>query len=102
MVAKLANTSIEAAISGFEAQKKSSDAQIAELRAMLSGTGEGSAGEIPARQRRRKFSAAARKRMQEAPARPAGEQSPRPWKGEWADKKAAWDVIDSLQFHVDH
>jgi hypothetical protein len=40
MAAKLTNTIIEAAIAGFEAQKKSIDAQIAELRAMLTGTSE--------------------------------------------------------------
>ena len=34
-MAKLTNTIIEAAIAGFEAQKKSIDAQIAELRGML-------------------------------------------------------------------
>ncbi|MGA2133768.1 MAG: hypothetical protein ABSH50_15855 [Bryobacteraceae bacterium] len=63
---KLTNTIIEAAINGFEAQKKSIDAQIAELRAMLSGTPRASAAEVPAKPRRRKFSAAAKKRMREA------------------------------------
>jgi hypothetical protein len=65
-MAKLTNTIIEAAIAGFEAQKKSIDAQISELRALLTGTSEGSADETKAKGTRRKFSAAARKRMREA------------------------------------
>jgi len=65
-MAKLTNTIIEAAIVGFEAQKKSIDAQIAELRGMLTGTSESSTEEAPAKATRRKFSAAARKRMREA------------------------------------
>jgi hypothetical protein len=64
-MAKLTNTIIEAAIAGFEAQKKSIDAQIAELRGMLTGAPV-AADEAPARGTRRKFSAAARKRMREA------------------------------------
>jgi hypothetical protein len=64
-MAKLTTTIIEAAIAGFEAQKKSIDAQIAELRAMLTGPPE-SAEEAPAKGTRRKRSAAARKRMREA------------------------------------
>ena len=63
---KLTTTIIEAAIAGFEAQKKNIDAQIAELRAMLSGTPVGSADEAPARRKRRKLSAASIKRMREA------------------------------------
>ena len=35
---------IHAAIAGFEAQKQRIDAQIAELRGMLNGTGSGSVG----------------------------------------------------------
>jgi hypothetical protein len=66
MAAKLTNTIIEAAIYGFEAQKKSIDAQIAELHGMLTGTSESSAEEAPAKGPRRKRSAAARKRMREA------------------------------------
>jgi hypothetical protein len=66
MAAKLTNTIIEAAIAGFDAQKKSIDAQIAELRGMLTGTSERSAEEAPAKGTRRKFSAASRKRMREA------------------------------------
>jgi len=66
MAAKLTNTIIQAAIDGFEAQKKTIDAQIAELRAMLTGAPETSAEAVPAKGTRRKFSAAARKRMREA------------------------------------
>jgi peptidoglycan hydrolase CwlO-like protein len=68
-MAKLTNTIIEAAIAGFEAQKKDIDAQIAELRGMLTGTAETpgeTAAVAPAIKGRRKFSAAARKRMREA------------------------------------
>jgi len=64
--AKLTNIIIEAAINGFEAQKKSLDAQIAELRAMLIGAADDSAAGATAKPKRRKFSAAARKRMREA------------------------------------
>jgi hypothetical protein len=64
-MAKLTNTIIEAAIAGFEAQKKSIDAQIAELHAMLTGTPE-PAEEAPAKGTRRERSAAVRKRMREA------------------------------------
>jgi hypothetical protein len=64
-MAKLTNTIIEAAIRGFEAQKKDIDGQIAELRAMM--TGAPAAGEeAPAKGMRRKFTAAVRKRMREA------------------------------------
>ena len=63
---KLTTKIIEAAIAGFEVQKKSIDAQVAELRAMLTGAPEGAAEAAPAKQARRKFSAAAIKRMQEA------------------------------------
>jgi hypothetical protein len=62
---KLTNTIIEAAIAGFEGQKKSIDVQIAELRGMLTGAPE-SPEEAPAKGTRRKRSAAVRKRMQEA------------------------------------
>jgi vancomycin resistance protein YoaR len=64
-MAKLTSTIIEAAIAGFEAQKKSIDAQIAELRGMLTTKPE-SAEETPTKTTRRKFSAAVRKRMREA------------------------------------
>lgn len=62
---KMTNTIIEAAIVGFEAQKKDIDAQIAELRAIHTGAPE-SAEAAPVKGSRRKFSAAARKRMREA------------------------------------
>src|SRR5579862_4632236 len=63
---KLTNTLIEAAIHGFEAQKKSLDAQIAELRALLGGTPDSANGASPSQGSRRKFSAASRQRMREA------------------------------------
>jgi len=62
MSAKLTNTIIEAAIDGFEAQKKKLDLQIAELRGLLSGSVATSADE-PAKGPHRKISAAGRKRM---------------------------------------
>jgi hypothetical protein len=63
---KLTNAIIIAAITGFESQKTRIDAQIAELRAMLRGGGPEPAAvpEVP-KGRRRKISAAARKRMAE-------------------------------------
>jgi hypothetical protein len=66
---KLTPTIIEAAIHGFEAQKKLIDVQIAELRGLLTGASEADeapAKGTPAKGTRKKFSAAARKRMQEA------------------------------------
>ena len=63
--AKLTKPIIEAAITGFESQKKDIDAHIAELRAMLTGAPEASTAAVPAKQGRRKWSAAARKRMRE-------------------------------------
>jgi len=63
---KLTNTIIEAAIAGFEAQKKNIDAQIAELRTMLNGAPVSSADEAPAKRKRRTLSAASIKRMSEA------------------------------------
>ena len=65
MAAKLTNIIIEAAIDGFEVRKKSIDIQIAELRAMLTGAPE-PAEEAQRKGTRRKFSAAARKRMRAA------------------------------------
>src|SRR5450756_2302084 len=58
---------ITAAILGFEEQKRHIDSKIAELRAMLSG-GPGGAVATPEAptSKRRKFSAAARRRMREA------------------------------------
>ena len=67
LIQKLTPEIITAAILGFEEQKRHIDSKIAELRAMLpDGPGETAATpEAPAR-KRRKFSAAARRRMREA------------------------------------
>ncbi|MGD0777487.1 MAG: hypothetical protein ABSC05_32235 [Candidatus Solibacter sp.] len=64
---KLTNEIIIAAITGFESQKTKIDAQIAELRALLPGgsTQNAATPEAPTR-KRKKFSAAARRRMKEA------------------------------------
>ena len=63
---KLTNTIIEAAIYGFEAQKRSIDAQIAELRALMTGAPESpSTKEGHPRRKRRKLSPEAIKRMRE-------------------------------------
>jgi len=64
---KLTAEIITAAIEGFESQKRRIDDQIAELRALLPGGPAESATtpEAP-RRKRKKFSAAARKRMKEA------------------------------------
>jgi len=63
--AKLTKEIIEAAIDGFQAQKARIDVQIAELRAMLSGE-PAATTTTEAKPGRRKFSAAAKKRMREA------------------------------------
>jgi len=64
---KLTAEIITAAIEGFEIQKASIDAKIAELRAMLPGGSTENAAAKPAPgPKRRMFSAAARKRMKEA------------------------------------
>ncbi len=65
---KLTKSIIEAAIAGFEAQKTNIDDQIAELKAMLTGTvsPEKENDAAPVAGTRRKFSAAARRRMKEA------------------------------------
>jgi hypothetical protein len=64
---KLTAEIINAAIVGFESQKRRIDDQIAELRSLLSGgsTQTAATPEAPTR-KRKKFSAAARKRMKEA------------------------------------
>ena len=64
---KLTPEIITAAIEGFESQKRRIDDQIAELRALLPGGSAERAAipEAPTR-KRKKFSAAARKRMREA------------------------------------
>jgi len=61
---KLTPEVLQAAIEGFEAQKRHIDAQIAELRQALAG--ETGAAPEPAPPRKRRFSAAARRRMREA------------------------------------
>jgi leucyl aminopeptidase (aminopeptidase T) len=64
---KLTTEIIAAAIVGFEEQKRHIDTKIAELRALLPGGSNEPAAtpEAPTR-KRKKFSAAARKRMKEA------------------------------------
>ncbi len=62
---QLSTQIIEAAIDGFEAQKQRIDAQIAELRAMLSPNGSAAASE-PVVRRKRGMSAAGRKAIAEA------------------------------------
>jgi len=64
---KLTNEIIVAAILGFEEQKRHIDAKIADLRALLPGgsTETAATPDAPTR-KRKKFSAAARKRMKEA------------------------------------
>ena len=64
---KLTPEIITAAVEGFEQQKRRIDAQIAELRAMLEGgpTETAAAPEVP-KGKRRKMSAAARKRIGDA------------------------------------
>src|ERR1035441_2577108 len=62
---KLTNEIITAAIAGFEGQKTQIDDQIAELRAMLSGVPAETAAtsEEGGPRKRKKFSAAARRKM---------------------------------------
>jgi len=67
MPTKLDHEVLAAAIEGFEAQKKHIDAQIAEIRQILSGgSAEPAATPEPGRRKRRKMSAAGRKRIAEA------------------------------------
>ena len=63
---KLTNEVITAAIEGFETQKTRIDAQIADLRALLNGTTQPSAASAEPKGKRRKMSAAARKRIGDA------------------------------------
>ena len=64
MPTKLTPEIITAAIEGFEAQKTRIDAQIAELRAVLSGgSTESAATPEPPTRKRKRFSAAARRKM---------------------------------------
>lgn len=65
-MSRITNEMIEAAITGFEAQKKHIDGQIAELRGMLSGSSSGSATVSRTVRGRRKFSPEAIQRMREA------------------------------------
>jgi hypothetical protein len=66
MPTKFDNEMLAAAIEGFEAQKKRIDAQILEIRQLLTGgSAEPAATPGPGR-KRRKVSAAGRKRMAEA------------------------------------
>lgn len=67
MPPKLSTDIITAAIAGFEQQKAHIDAQIAELRSLLSGgSAEPAAASVPAKRKRRKMSAAGRARIAEA------------------------------------
>lgn len=63
---RLTNEIIEAAIEGFEAHKVRIDAQIAELRAMLSGAPALPTEAVAPSKAKRKFSAAALQRMRKA------------------------------------
>ena len=64
---KLTREIIEAAIDGFEAQKRRIDAQVAELRSMLSPAHSGSTSiSRPSGRKKRRMSAAGRKAIAEA------------------------------------
>ena len=63
---KVTTEIITAAILGFEEQKRGINAQIAELRAMLSGGPAEATTTKPARKPRRKMSAATRKAIGDA------------------------------------
>ena len=107
-IQKLSPEIITAAILGFEEQKRNIDSKITELRAMLpGGPGEtASTPEVPT-PKRRKFSAAARRRMKEAqqrrwakikgesePAAPAKPVAPKPKrKLSAAGRKAIQDAL---------
>jgi hypothetical protein len=99
---------ITAAILGFEEQKRHIDSKIAELRAMLSGgPAETAATPEAPTSKRRKFSAAARRRMREAqqrrwasirgefePSAPATPEAPKPKrKLSAAGRKAIQDAV---------
>jgi hypothetical protein len=66
MPTKLTPEIITAAIEGFESQKRRIDAQIAELKAILSGGPAETAAPEPTKRKRRKMSAAGRKAISEA------------------------------------
>jgi hypothetical protein len=79
---KLTNEIINAAIEGFEAQKKRIDEQIGELRSFLTGSSAETAAAPKVTGKRGKFSDATRLRMKEAQqrrwARIKGESAPPP------------------------
>ena len=100
---KLTTEIITAAVEGFEQQKLRIDAQIAELRQMLTGTPTETAAapEVP-KGKRRKMSAAARKRIGDAqrkrwaeskkesvPSSPVAPEAPKPKRKLSAAGKAA-------------
>ena len=64
-ITKLTPEIITAAILGYEEQQRHIDSQISELKAMLSG-GPAETAATPEPRKRRKFSAATRRRMREA------------------------------------
>jgi hypothetical protein len=66
MPTKLTNEILAAAIEGFQAQKQRLDAQIAELRQLLTGGSAVPAATLVPVRKRRKVSAAARQRIAEA------------------------------------
>jgi hypothetical protein len=67
MPTKLSNEVILAAIEGFQSQKMQIDSQISELRQMLNGKRAESVAEpVTPIRKRRKFSAASRRKMREA------------------------------------
>ena len=66
MPTKLTNDILAAAIEGFEAQKERIDAQIAEVRQLMTGGSAESAATPGPASSRRKMSAAGRKRIAEA------------------------------------
>jgi hypothetical protein len=66
MPSKPDNDVLAAALEGFEAQKKRIDAQIAEIRQLMTGGSAGPAATAEPGRKRRKVSAAGRKRMAEA------------------------------------
>jgi hypothetical protein len=66
MPPKLTKEIIDAAIEGFESQKRRIDIQIAELRAMLPSAKAEPASEPPTKRPRRKMSAAGRRAIAEA------------------------------------
>jgi len=63
---KMTSEIINAAIAGFEGQKKRIDAQIADLRQALTGNGAHGAAASEPVHRKRKMDAAARKRIADA------------------------------------